>query len=66
MLPNQITHPSLYPKELLMILSLTAISDWVSPLLAQQGGGAYRAGQIVGVAFLVILAAAILWRVLKR
>ena len=37
-----------------------------APLLAQQGGGAYQAGQIVGIIFLVVLVGAILWRFLKK
>ncbi len=35
-------------------------------LLAQQGGGAYGAGQIAGVIFLVVLAGAILWKLVKK
>jgi hypothetical protein len=35
-------------------------------LFAQQGGTAYMVGQIVGVIFLLVLAGAILQRVLKK
>ena len=42
----------------------TTISDLM--LLAQQGGGAYGAGQIAGVIFIIVLVGAILWRVVKK
>jgi hypothetical protein len=35
-------------------------------LLAQQSGGAYGAGQVFGVIFLIVLAGAILWKVVKK
>ena len=35
-------------------------------VFAQRGSGAYGAGQIAGVIFLIVLAGAILWKVLKR
>lgn len=38
----------------------------LAPLFAQQGGGAYKAGQIVGTIFLVVFVGAILWKFLKK
>jgi len=49
-----------------MALSLIAAVGCARPVFAQQGGGAYGAGQIVGVILLLLLIGAILWRVLKR
>ena len=49
-----------------MSSSVTVVRAF-APLLAQQGGGgAYQAGQIVGIIFLVVLVGAILWKVLKK
>src|SRR5262245_12069308 len=48
-----------------MIPSVSVIKPF-APLLAQQGGGAYQAGQIVGIIFLVVLVGAILWKYLKK
>ena len=43
------------------------IVEAIAPLIAQQGeGGAYQAGRIVGIIFLVVLVGAILWKVLKK
>jgi hypothetical protein len=50
-----------------MALSVETALTSTQILLAQQtGGGAYAAGQIVGVLFLVVLAVAILWKIFKR
>jgi hypothetical protein len=44
----------------------SAFLDQLPFLLAQQGSGAYRAGQIVGVILVVLIVGAILWKILKR
>ena len=46
-------------------MNSTTFADFA--LLAQQGGGgAYGAGQIAGVIFLIVLAGAILWKFVKK
>jgi hypothetical protein len=52
--------------EELMFPSVSVCLDQFPLVLAQQGGGAYAVGQVVGVIFIVLLVGAILWKMLKR
>ena len=52
-------------------MNMTMLATTTFTILAQQsgggeGGGAYGAGQYAGYVFMAILAAAILWKVLKK
>jgi len=48
------------------MLSVSVFLGQVPFVLAQQGGGAYGAGQIVGVVFVALLIGAVVWKILKR
>ena len=46
--------------------NMNAITLTELTVLGQEAGGAYNAGRIVGIVFLIVLVGAIVWKLVKK